>query len=243
MKDIIAIIPARGGSVRLPGKNIMMLAGAPVIAHTIRAALECPDLSRIIVSTDDAEIAAVARNSGAEVIERPAALALSDSPIDDAYRHVLNQPGLASLGNGGVFVGMQANIPIRKKGELSVLIQTLLDTPWATAVATARRVSQRPEWMKRLKSRDSMEITPVSQPGTSFRNQDLPDLFLLDGAAMALRSETVRNAAGDRRVHAYLGDRVLIQVHDERYAVEIDEPDDFELAQFHLLRAQRDATA
>lgn len=220
----------------------MMIAGAPVITHTIRAALDCPDLSRVIVSTDDAEIAGVARESGAEVIERPAALALSDSPIDDAYRHVLNHPGIAGPAESGVFVGMQANLPIRKRGELSNLIRTLLDTPWATAVATARRVSQRPEWMKRLKGDDSMEITAAAEPGTNFRNQDLPDLFLLDGAAMALRTEVVRSASGDRRVHSYLGDRVLIHVHDARYAIEIDEIDDFELAQFHLAREQRDAT-
>lgn len=241
MENIIGIIPARGGSVRLPGKNIMMIAGAPVITHTIRAALACPELSRVIVSTDDAEIARVAKESGAEVIERPVALASSNSPIDDAYRHVLNHPGIAGPSESGVFVGMQANLPIRKGGELGILIRTLLATPWATAVATARRVSQRPEWMKRLKDSDSMEITPAAEPGTNFRNQDLPDLFLLDGAAMALRTDVVRNASGDRRVHSYLGDRVLIHVHDPCYAIEIDEIDDFELAEFHLQRTQRNA--
>jgi hypothetical protein len=119
-------------------------------------------------------------------------------------------------------------------GELGSLICTLAATPSATAVATARRVSQRPEWMKRLKRAGSLEIEPLTPPSTSYRNQDLEALFYLDGAAMALRPEVLRLTAGDRRVHAYLGDRVLIHVHDERFALEIDEAEDIDLALYYL---------
>src|SRR5207249_5977586 len=80
----IGVIAARGGSLRFPRKNVLPLAGIPVIAHTIQAARQATVLDRVIVSTDDPEIADVSKAFGAEVIERPADLARDDSPIDDA---------------------------------------------------------------------------------------------------------------------------------------------------------------
>ena len=86
----IAVIPARGGSQRLPGKNVMLLGGRPLIAYPIEAALRSRGLSEVIVSTEDEEIAEVARGEGARVVMRPPELAQADSPIDDSFRHVLD---------------------------------------------------------------------------------------------------------------------------------------------------------
>ncbi|MBI1920073.1 MAG: acylneuraminate cytidylyltransferase [Geobacter sp.] len=86
---LLAIIPARGGSKGIPGKNIRMVAGLPLIAHSIRAALEAKSVSKTIVSTDDLEIADVSRSFGAEVIMRPEELALDATPTEPVLRHVL----------------------------------------------------------------------------------------------------------------------------------------------------------
>ncbi|ADU47774.1 cytidylyltransferase domain-containing protein [Intrasporangium calvum] len=87
---ILAVVPARGGSKGLPGKNIRPLAGLPLIAHSIRAAALTPQVSRCVVSTDSTEIAAVARQSGGDVpFLRPAELARDDTPMAPVVRHAL----------------------------------------------------------------------------------------------------------------------------------------------------------
>jgi len=87
---ILAVIPARGGSKGLPGKNIRPLAGLPLIAHSIKLAQFCPQVTRLIVSTDSEEIAAVARKFGAEIpFMRPFDLAQDDTPMWPVLRHAL----------------------------------------------------------------------------------------------------------------------------------------------------------
>ena len=93
--------------------------------------------------------------------------------------------------------------------------------------------------MKRIKDPATLEIEPFMDAGTAYRTQDLPDLYLLDGAIVAVRADVLRRTAGDRRAHAYMGERVLIVPHDPRYAVEVDEESDVELAEFFLTRAAR----
>jgi len=90
MSGLLALVPARGGSKRLPGKNLRPLAGRPLIAHTIGAALGCPDVERVVVSTDDEAIAEAARAAGAEVpFLRPAHLATDAAGSMDVVFHVL----------------------------------------------------------------------------------------------------------------------------------------------------------
>ena len=88
--ETLAIIPARGGSKGIPRKNVLPLAGKPLIAHNILAARAASRVSRVVVSTDDAEIAAVAKDYGAEVVMRPDALAGDVSRSEDALLHVLD---------------------------------------------------------------------------------------------------------------------------------------------------------
>src|SRR5438477_10293856 len=87
---IVAIIPARGGSKGLPGKNLRLLGGTPLIAHTIAAARRASRVDRVVVSTDDRRIANAARRAGAELpFLRPAELATDTSPTVDAVRHAV----------------------------------------------------------------------------------------------------------------------------------------------------------
>lgn len=88
---IAAIIPARGGSKRLPRKNILPFAGRPLIAWSITAAQACPSIDQIWVTTDDREIAAVAETWGAGVIDRPPALATDDAASEDVAQHALQE--------------------------------------------------------------------------------------------------------------------------------------------------------
>src|SRR3989344_1132419 len=88
-KKILAIIPARGGSKGIPGKNIKLLAGKPLIAHSIEAARNSRFINRVIVSTDDEHIANAARKYGAEIIMRPKELAEDKTPMDPVLQHAV----------------------------------------------------------------------------------------------------------------------------------------------------------
>lgn len=94
----VALIPARGGSKRLPRKNILEVAGLPLLAHPIRAAMATGLFDRVLVSTEDAEIADVARRHGAEVLDRPAAIAQDESTVVQVCLHALDSdPGIERL--------------------------------------------------------------------------------------------------------------------------------------------------
>ncbi len=107
---ILGIIPARGGSKGIPRKNVKMIAGKPLIAWSIEAAQRSSVIDRLVVSTDDAEIAAVARAFGAEVVDRPAALATDKAPTIAALQHVL------SVVKADTVVLLQPTSPIRDAG-------------------------------------------------------------------------------------------------------------------------------
>lgn len=87
--NVLAIIPARGGSKGIPRKNIKLLAGKPLIAYTIEAALKAKALSRVVVSTEDNEIAGISARYGAEVIKRPGVLAVDTAPTEPVLMHVV----------------------------------------------------------------------------------------------------------------------------------------------------------
>lgn len=118
----LAVIPARGGSKGLPGKNILPIAGLPLIAWSIRQALEVPAIGRVVVSTDSDEIAAVARAHGAEVpFRRPAELAGDAAPTEPVLRHALDW----YVGNGFAatsVVLLQPTSPLRLPGTLAAAL-------------------------------------------------------------------------------------------------------------------------
>jgi YrbI family 3-deoxy-D-manno-octulosonate 8-phosphate phosphatase len=88
--EVVAVIPARGGSKGVPRKNVRDVGGVPLIARAVRSALAASSIDRVVVTTDDAEIAAVARSAGAEVVDRPAALASDESSSEAALLHALD---------------------------------------------------------------------------------------------------------------------------------------------------------
>ena len=111
---VIAIIPARGGSKGVPRKNIKQLAGKPLIAYTIETALQSGVIDRVIVSTEDNEIAAIAGKYGAEVINRPAALATDEAPTEPTLLHVVAYLEEKENYKADIIVLLQATSPMRK---------------------------------------------------------------------------------------------------------------------------------
>jgi CMP-N-acetylneuraminic acid synthetase len=133
-KNVLAVIPARGGSKGIPGKNIKQFAGKPLIAHSIEASLNCPLINRTVVSTDDDKIAKVAAAHGAQVIKRPAELAADSSLVIDAIKHAVLK--VEEDGHAVDFVLLlEPTSPFRRAEDLEKCVQVLLDDK-ADSVAT-----------------------------------------------------------------------------------------------------------
>jgi N-acylneuraminate cytidylyltransferase len=231
----VAVIPARGGSQRLPRKNTISLRGAPLIAYTIHAALAAKCFEAVLVSSEDAELLAIARAHGAGVVERPLEMACDTAPIDEALRHALaacrNDLALAP----DVLVWLQADVPIRDAGAIDRAVDMLRGDPETSAVATGFAVSQHPAWMKITDAEGY--IRPLDSTAKKFRAQDLPPRYLLDGAVVALRVENLEGYDPNEGLHLYLGarPRLLLQEHP-RFSLNVESAEHLDLAAFYLER-------
>jgi CMP-N,N'-diacetyllegionaminic acid synthase len=126
-RNIVAIIPARGGSREVPRKNIKKLAGKPLIAYTIEAALQSGIIDRVIVSTEDDEIAALAKEYGAEVIKRPVALATDEAPTEPTLLHVVKHLEESENYKADIIILLQATSPMRKGTHIKEAFQQFLE--------------------------------------------------------------------------------------------------------------------
>lgn len=215
-------IPARGGSKRLPGKNIMLINGKPLLAYSIGHAKAAKLVDRIVVSTDDEQIAEVARAEGADVIMRPPEMSSDTSPIEDAVRHVVATLEKTEGYSCDAVLLPQANIVYRKPGIIDEAISTLSGNDKLTAVMTCYEVNQRPEWMKKIEG----DILVPSMQCSSFRQQDLPKYYLADGAATVIRTKVLKETEGLSGVHVCCGSAIGYVVQDRIFAVEVDHHDD-----------------
>ena len=145
---VLAVIPARGGSRGLPNKNIAILAGLPLIAHSIRLSKLCTEITSCIVSTDSNEIAAVARDYGAEVpFLRPAVLAQDDTPMWPVIRHALVEMEKRERLQYGSVLLLSPTSPGRLPEDVSRAIHLLEEDTSAVGVVAASRPSFNPRWV------------------------------------------------------------------------------------------------
>lgn len=145
MPDVIAVIPARGGSKGLPGKNIRYLAGLPLIAHTIKYAQLCPAVTRLVVSTDSEEIAGVAKEYGAEVLMRDPALAQDDTPIWAVLRAVLWELDMQALRYDYLAL-LEPTSPFREVGDLGRALRWLEADSAADGIIAVALYKFNPIW-------------------------------------------------------------------------------------------------
>lgn len=229
MGIIVGVIPARGGSKGLPGKNTKPINGKPMIAYVIEAARAAKRLDRVIVSTDADYIADVALEFGAEVIRRPENIAGDTAPIEESLRHVVRTLREKENAETDVTVLMQANVPIRPEGAIDAVVDKLLSSNF-DSVVTAFSVNQRPQWMKRV---ENDRIIPYMEC-KEYRRQNVEQLYLLDGAVMAVRVPVLFATEGRMGVHLYLGDNVGCYIQDRMYSTDVDSEEDFRLAEVIL---------
>ncbi len=213
----VAIIPARGGSKALPRKNVLPLAGQPLIAWTIQAAQAAKEITRVVVSTDDAEIGAVAKRYGAEVVWRPAAisgdLASSEAALLHALEtHLADQPP-------EIIAFLQCTSPLTSGGDIDGTIHTLLTTDADTAVAV--QDFHYFVW----KSDDEGNFVGVNHDKSERKmRQERHPQYLETGAVYVMRSEGLR-----KHRHRFFGKTAKYVVPPEN-VLEIDDAVDFTIA-------------
>ncbi|MCA1990029.1 MAG: acylneuraminate cytidylyltransferase family protein [Desulfarculus sp.] len=229
---VLGLIPARGGSKGIPRKNLAPLAGRPLIAHTIAAALASARLDRVVVSTDDPEIAAVAREHGAEVpFLRPAELADDTAPALAVIRHAI-----AALDAQGwrtqALAYLQPTSPLRTAQQIDAALAMLLEQG-ADSVVSVVEVPHNFSPLSVMRRQDDGRLTPYQEPDgpVPLRRQDKPRLWARNGpAVLALTRETVMDLG------VLYGPRTLGLVMDRVDSLDIDEPLDLELAAWLLAR-------
>jgi N-acylneuraminate cytidylyltransferase len=214
---MIAVIPARGGSKRLPKKNILPFAGRPLICHTIALARSLEMIDRVCVSTDDAEIAAVARDAGAEIVARPPELATDQSTTASAVRHALT-----TLTAGGppaeAVITLQPNCPLRSGQIVTDAVEIFRREKPDSVVGVTKS-------HHKLGPIENGRFLPAYRTG--MRSQDMADHYFENGVVYVTRADMVVGSED------LFGNNIAPLVLEPLYALgDIDTLLDFQVAEF-----------
>jgi CMP-N,N'-diacetyllegionaminic acid synthase len=190
LNNCIAIVPARGGSKGVPGKNVRIVAGKPLIAWTLETALQANLFQRVIVSTDSPEVAAVARVHRGEVpFMRPPELALDDTPGIDPVLHTVRWLEEHERCSPEFVMLLQPTSPLRTSEDMCRAMELAAEKR-AHAVVSVTLADAHPYWMKRVDDEgrlaDFMELQPFAT-----RRQDLPLVYALNGAIYLIRRQVL----------------------------------------------------
>ncbi len=220
----LAIIPARGGSKGIPRKNVRPLAGKPLIAYNIEQARLSRLVNRVVVSTDDAEIAAVSQQYGAQVVWRPAEISGDSASSESALLHALDHLRQAEGYQPDILVFLQCTSPLTLAEDIDGTVQALLDSGADTALA----VIPFHYFLWREAGGEAVGIN--HEKGVRPLRQERPPQFLETGAVYVMRVPGFLQAR-----HRFFGKTALYEMPAER-RLEIDEPVDFEIAEAMLRR-------
>lgn len=225
--NILGIIPARKGSKALPGKCVRKLLGKPVICYTIEAALASKQIDRVVLTTDDGQAKEIGRGYGVMIIDRPEELADDTARIDDALRHCCGQMEKWDGYKADVVVLLYGNVPVRAEGIIDKAIEYLIKTE-ADSVQTVAPVGKyHPYWMSKLEGDQLIKYIDNKM----YRRQDLPKLYVIDGAVGVVKYETLMRAQGNSDPYAFWGRDRRGLVQDVHETVDIDNLLDFYMAE------------
>jgi CMP-N,N'-diacetyllegionaminic acid synthase len=223
---LLAIIPARGGSKGIPRKNIRPFCGKPLLQWSIDAALAAACVDQVLVSTDDPEIAEVAKAGGAEVpFLRPAELATDSAPGIAPVLHALEQlPQVSDV------LLLQPTSPLRTSADIESIVALRQQTGWESAVSLTPS-AKHPAWMYSLSP--DQHLDPLLQLDGAHCRQQLPTAYVLNGALyLATRDFLLRE-------HSFIADDTVGYVMPAEKSADIDTPLDWQWAEFLMEKQQR----
>lgn len=229
---MIAIIPARGGSKGLPGKNVRPLAGIPLICHSVKAALEAETISRVIISTDDEQIAAAAKEYGAEVpFMRPEELAQDDSMVMDAYLYTADRIAQEAGESVEAFVALLPTAPLRLPADIDGAV-TLFNERQADSVISVTEAPVPVSWYRRIDGDGVMRAYFPEEEDAVSNRQAHGQAYVPNGAIYVFRTEKLRST------RQYYTENTYPYVMPRERSADIDELLDFEWAEFLLSRRE-----
>ena len=229
--EVLAVIPARGGSKGIPRKNIRDFAGYPLISYSIAAGLQSSLVTRTIVSTDDEEIAAVSRQYGAETpFMRPAEFS-QDKTIDlPVFRHALEWLAINEDYHPDVLIQLRPTSPVRPRNCVDDAIQILLDHPEVDSVRGVVEAGQNPYKMWQIEKSSGQMHPLIGVEGIkeayNAPRQQLPDVFWQTGHIDAIRPRAILEK------NSMSGDIIMPLVIDPRYTIDIDTPADWQKSEW-----------
>jgi N-acylneuraminate cytidylyltransferase len=229
MEDIIAIIPARGGSKGVPGKNIKLLGGYPLIAYSIIAARLSQKIRRTIISTDSKEIAAIGKKYGAEVpFLRPAEISGDRSADIEFVLHAINWFNQNEGGAAKYYVHLRPTTPLREPKVVDQAIEEIERDPTATALRSGHPAPESPfKWFRRdAKGYFKGIIAEASNDTLNQPRQAFPEVYIPDGYVDVLKTEFIQKSG---QLH---GDKMIGFISPA--CVEVDSAEDFEFLEYEL---------
>ncbi len=222
-KRVLAVVPARGGSKGLPGKNIQDLGGKPLIQWSIKAAQSSVYIDKVVVSTDDEDIADAARAVGSFVVDRPGNLAGDRAHIEDAVIHAID----ATNDSCDLVILLQPTSPLRTSEDIDGTLKTMLDHG-APAALTVCESSKSPFWMYTVTSNNRM--TPIAKGFESHCRQELPPVFVLNGAVYVAGTEWLRSTC------TFMSPETVAHIMPVSRSVDIDSEQDLIIARALISR-------
>jgi len=225
-KKILSIIPARGGSKALARKNIKNIAGKPLIAWTIQAALNSKYITKTVVSSEDDEILKISQKNGADVIKRPEELASDTATSESVVLHALDF--LSSYKEEfDIVVLLQPSSPLRTSKDIDNAFELMFDDK-ATAVISVYEADNK--ILKAFKYGESGYVEGISNIDFSFmRRQDLPKIFMPNGAIYIV----TKNAF--TKYNSFATSRTSCYIMPIKLSIDIDSEGDLKLAEKRLL--------
>ncbi|MFC1813507.1 cytidylyltransferase domain-containing protein [Thermodesulfobacteriota bacterium] len=225
---VLVVIPARGGSKGIPRKNVRMLAGKPLIAHTIEHAHHARKVNRIVVSTDDPEIASVSKQYGAEVIIRPAEISGDTASSESALLHSLDYLEQTENYNPDLLVFLQCTSPLTKPEDIDGTIQILVKEKADTALAVTPF-----HYFLWKKDEAGNGIGINHNKEIRLLRQEREEQFLETGAVYVMRAKEFK-----KKKHRFFGKTAMYNMPPER-CLEIDDPIDFRIAEILMREFQQ----
>jgi N-acylneuraminate cytidylyltransferase/CMP-N,N'-diacetyllegionaminic acid synthase len=222
-KTFLAIIPARGGSKRLPNKNILLLAGKPMLLWTVESAMQSKYLDEIILSTDSDDIIKVVENYKIKTIKRPIELASDTAKTVDVVKHVIENIDKKY----DFIVLLQPTSPLRTSNHIDEAIEQLIKLN-TDAIISVTEVDHSPLWCNILPESLSMENF-ISEDIKHKRSQDLPKFYRLNGAIYICKTKKLIEENT-----FFLKKNVYAYIMDKKSSIDIDEELDFKLAEVIL---------
>lgn len=229
MKNILGIIPARGGSKGLPGKNIKLMAGHPLIAYSIKAALASSSITRVIVTTDCEKIAQVARSYGAEVpFMRPSEFAGDLSTDLEVFKHALEWLEINENYKPDLVVQFRPTSPIRFVHDIEICIHKMQSSK-ADSLRIVTPAFHNPFKMW-VMDEAGAQMQPllkqdIIQESYNQPRQNLPEIYWQIGTLDVIRTHIIT------REKSMSGRHILPYIIDQQYAADIDDLESFKRAE------------